>query len=69
MEVRVGIRGGIVVDHDVYSLDVNTSTENVGSDEDAFFEGLESGIPTNTKRNCWVNGPEMEGGSNVPFLL
>ena len=69
MEVRVGIRGGIVVDNDVYSLDIDTTTENIGGNEDAFFEGLERGISTYTKRDYQVNSPEMEGDSDIPFLL
>jgi len=69
MEVRVGIRGGIVVDNDVYSLDVDTATENIGGNEDAFFEGLERGISAYTKRNCQVDEPKMEGDSGIPFLL
>ena len=69
MKVRVGIRGGIIVDNNVYSLDVNTATENVGSNKDALFEGLERGITTYTERNCQIRDPETEGNLDIPFLL
>jgi len=69
MQVRVSIRRGIVIDNDVYSLDINTATKNVGGDEDAFFKGLKRGVSAYTKRNCQLSGPQMEGNSGVPFLL
>jgi len=69
VKVRVGIRRGIVIDNDVYSLDINATTENIGSDEDAFFKGLESRISTYTKPGYQVSGSEMEGDSGLPFLL
>ena len=69
MQVRVSIRGGIVIDNDVYSFDIDTTTKNIGGDKDAFFEGLERGISTYTKRNCQVSSPQMENDLDVPFLL
>jgi hypothetical protein len=69
VKVRIGIRGSIIVDDDVYPLNVNTATENVGGDKDTFFESLERGISADTKQGCQVRSPEMEGDSNVPFLL
>ena len=48
MEVAVGIGRAVIVDDDVDTLDVNTISEDIGSDEDARFEGLESLIKFDT---------------------
>ena len=69
MKVRVGIRRSIVIDYDVHPFDVNTATENIGGNKDTFFEGFERGISADTKWDCQVSSPEMEGDSNVPFFL
>ena len=45
MEVRVSIRRAVVVDHDVHSLHIDTTTEDVGGDQDALLERLEGGVP------------------------
>jgi hypothetical protein len=49
MQVRVRIRGSIIVDDDVYSLDIDTTTEDIGGNKDTFFESLERGITSDTK--------------------
>jgi hypothetical protein len=41
VEVRVGVGGRVVVDDDVDTLDVDTTAEDVGGDEDTLLEGLE----------------------------
>lgn len=41
MEVRIGITGKIVVDSKVDALDIDTTTEDVGSDTDTLVELLE----------------------------
>ena len=41
MQIRVGIFGHVVVEDDVHSLDVHTTTEQVGCYQDAFLEILE----------------------------
>lgn len=69
MQVRVRIRGGIIVDDDVYSLDIDTTTEDIGGNKDTFFESLERGITSDTKQNYQVSSHRVRGESNVPFLL
>ena len=69
VKVRVGVRRGVVVDYDVHPFDINAATENVGSDKDTFFEGLERGISTYTKRDRQPGSTENASNSNVPFLL
>ncbi len=41
MQVGVGVFGHIVVEHDVHSLDIHTTTEKVGGDEDTSLEIFE----------------------------
>lgn len=50
MEVAICISGGIVVDNDVYTLHINTTTEDIGSNKDALFERLERGVSFDTER-------------------
>jgi hypothetical protein len=48
MQVAVCVAGGVVIDNDVHSLDVDAVTEDVGSDEDALLEVLELGVAGDT---------------------
>ena len=48
MEVAVGIGGTVVVDDDVHTLNVDTTTEDICCDEDTLLERLESGIPVDS---------------------
>ena len=41
MQIGVGVLGHIVVEHDVHSLDIHTTSEEVGGDEDTALEVLE----------------------------
>lgn len=48
MEIRVRIGRGIVVDNNVDALDIDATTEDVRSDENALLECLERGISLDT---------------------
>ena len=48
MKVAVSVRRAIVVHYDVDTLDIDTTTEDVGSDEDTLLERLEGGVASNT---------------------
>mmetsp|Transcript_81848 Transcript_81848/g.175356 ORF Transcript_81848/g.175356 Transcript_81848/m.175356 type:complete len:220 (-) Transcript_81848:583-1242(-) len=50
MEVHVAVLGHVVVDHDVYTLDIHATAEQVGRDQDAFLEILEGLQSVNTAR-------------------
>jgi len=69
VKILVGIKGSIIVDDDVNPLNVNATTQNVGSDKDTFFKSLERGAPAYTKHDRQVSNPEVKGGPNTPFLL
>ena len=45
MEVTISIRRAVVVDDDVHTLDIDTTTEDVGGDQDALLERLEGSVP------------------------
>lgn len=49
MEVGVGVTGEIVVDGKVDTLDINTTSENVGSDTDTLVELLELSVALDTR--------------------
>ena len=49
MQVAVGITRAIVVDDNVYALDIDTTTEDIGRDQDTLLERLERGIARDTK--------------------
>jgi len=44
MEVGIGILGHVIVDDHVHSLNINASTEKVGSNHDSGAEGFEVSI-------------------------
>ena len=48
MQIAVSIRRTIVVDDDVHTLHIDTTAENVSSDEDTLLEGFESRIAVDT---------------------
>ena len=41
MKVHIGVLGHVVVEHDVDPLDVHSSSEQIGGDEDTLLEVLE----------------------------
>lgn len=41
VEVAVRVRRAVVVDNDVHALNIDTTTEDVGGDEDTLFECFE----------------------------
>jgi hypothetical protein len=49
MEVRVCLVGHIVVDGDVDSLDINTTTKDIGGDADTGLELLELLVALDTR--------------------
>ena len=48
VQVAVGIRWTVIVDHDVDTLHIDTTTEDIRCDEDSLLERLESGIPVDS---------------------
>lgn len=48
MKVRISISRCIVVDNDVYSLNIDTTTEDVGSNQNSLLERLELLVSTDT---------------------
>lgn len=48
MQIAVCVRGAVVVDNNVDTLNIDTTPENVGSHQDTLFERLESGVPADT---------------------
>lgn len=48
MQVRVCICWTVVVDDDVYTLDINTTAKDIGGDQNTLFKGFECGISTDT---------------------
>lgn len=52
VQIRVGVRGHVVVDGQVDALDIDTTTEDVGRDTDSLVELLELLVPTDTWWFC-----------------
>lgn len=50
MEVAVGVRRAVVVDDNVHTLDIDTTTEDVSGDEDTLLESLEGGVARDTAK-------------------
>lgn len=63
MEVGVGITGEIVVDSKVNTLDINTTSEDIGSDTDTLVELLELGVALDTSillDACGIKAPRVQ---------
>src|SRR5258708_2233567 len=41
VQVAICVARGVIVDDNIYSLDVDATTENIGGDQDTFLEVLE----------------------------
>ena len=48
MKVAVRVRRAIVVDDNIDTLDIDTTTEKVGGNQDTLLERLEGGVPRDT---------------------
>ena len=53
MQIAVRIRGAIIIDHNVHSLDIDTTSKDIGSYKDTLFEGLKCRVPIDS--NVLVN--------------
>lgn len=75
VEVRVGVGRLVVVDDNVDSLDVDSSSKDVGADKDSLLERLELLVPLNSAgRERRQSAHEKEGceegeGPNAPLVL
>jgi len=49
VQITVCIRRTIIVNDDIYSFDINTTTKDIRGDKDTFFKSLECRITTNTE--------------------
>lgn len=69
VKVAVGIRRTIVVDDDVDTLDIDTTTEDVGSDQDTLLERLEGSVSRDTEDECNQALVIPRQRRNLPLLL
>ena len=51
MQIAVSIRRTIVVDNDIDTLYINTTTENISSNENSFLKCFEGGVSADTVEN------------------
>jgi len=66
VQVGVGVFGHIVVEHDVHSLDIHTTTEKVGGDKDTSLEIFEELV--SLKTFFLIHGSVDIDGGEVLFL-
>jgi hypothetical protein len=50
MEVSVGAIGHVIVDNNIDSFNVNSSSEDVSSNHDSFLEVLEDSVPLKSNK-------------------
>ncbi len=50
MEVTIRISGAVVVDDNVDSLNIDTTAEDIGTDEDTSLESFESLVAADTEK-------------------
>lgn len=55
MQVAVSVRRTVVVDHDIDTLNINTTTEDVSGNQYALLKCLERGVPADTKVGKGLN--------------
>ena len=44
MQITISVRRAVIIDDDVYSLNINTTAEDISSDQNTFLEGFERGV-------------------------
>ena len=68
MQVRVGISGQVIVDGKVDTLNIDTTTENIGGDTDTLVEFLELFVALDTGGSLVLNFVFC-GQGYLPFFL
>lgn len=69
VEVGIGIRGEIVVDGQVDTLDIDTTAEDVGGDTDTLVELLELLVALDTVGKLAICHSDSGTGINIPLFL
>lgn len=49
MQVAIGLRGGVIIDDNVYAFHINTTTKDIGGHEDTLFEVFERLVTVNAE--------------------
>lgn len=47
MKIRVSVRGTVIIHYDIDAFNIDTPSEDIGSDKDALFKCLERGVALN----------------------
>jgi hypothetical protein len=65
VQVRVSVRGEIVVDGKVDTLDINTTTEDISGDTDTLVELLEFLVTLDSRRGSVMAYADVECGEKL----
>ena len=44
VQITISVRRAIIIDDDVHSLDINTTAEDISSDQNTFLKSFEGGV-------------------------
>ncbi len=69
MKVAVRVRGTVVVDNDVDTLDIDTATKDVSGDQNTLLKCLEGSVPRDTDNNCRQTPSPLRRPRDLPLLL
>ena len=69
MQITVCIRRTVIIDDDVHSLHINTTTKNISSDQNAFLESFEGGVSADAIDERNLRGSSSKKKMHAPFFL
>ena len=69
MQVTVSIRRAVIIDDDVHSLDINTTAEDISSDQNTFLEGFEGGVPADSIEGRNLRDNSSSKKLHAPLIL
>ena len=69
MQITVSIRRTVIIDDDVHSLDINTTAEDISSDQNTFLKSFESGVSADSIEKRNLRETTILQKMHAPFFL
>ena len=69
MQITVRVRRTVIIDDNVHSLDINTTAEDISSNQNTFLEGFEGGVSTDAIERRNLRNKFSSKKLHTPFIL
>ena len=69
MQITISIRRAVIIDDNVHSLDINTTAEDVSSDQNTFLESFKGSVSADTIEGRNLKTDSLSKKLHTPFIL